>query len=103
MTSSYQLLTKTEIRTPDQAQGMKIRSSGGLHGAALQALGMTPTSMPISAVYPRFQRGVLDGVSLTDSAAVAFKIHELAEFRPRANLNRTRPAERHVGQEGAGS
>src|SRR3546814_8046002 len=49
---------------------------------------MTPTSMPISDVYPSFQRGVLDGVSLTDSAAVAFKIHELAEFRTAANINR---------------
>src|SRR3546814_16304566 len=49
---------------------------------------MTPTSMPISDVYPSFQRGVLDGGSLTDSAAVAFKIHELADFRTAANINR---------------
>lgn len=88
MTSAYHLLTKVEVRTPDQAQGMKIRSSGGLHGDALQALGMNPVSMPISDVYPGFQRGVLDGVSLTDSATVAFKIHELAEFRTAANINR---------------
>lgn len=77
-TSSYNIFTKKPVTTLEQLKGMKIRSSGGQATEILQALGTVPVSMPTPEMYQAFQRGVVDGVALYNTAAVGFRINELA-------------------------
>lgn len=87
-TTVYLLFTKTPISTLDQLKGLKVRSGGGIHAAVWRALGASPISMSSHDMYSAFQRGVVDAVSLSDSAAEVFKIDELSKARTYANLSR---------------
>lgn len=58
-----QLLTKSKVETPDDLAGMKIRTPNNIMQIkAFEAMGATPTPMPLGEVYPALTQGVIDGV-----------------------------------------
>ncbi len=58
-----QIISKKPIRTVDDLAGLKIRVPNNvMQIKAIQAMGATPTPMPLGEVYPALTRGVIDGV-----------------------------------------
>lgn len=87
-TTPYILWTKKPVRNLADLKGLKIRSGGGTEAKVLAALGATPTSMASTEIYTAFQRGIVDGVSISDGAAEVFKVHEIATHRTYFTLTR---------------
>lgn len=56
-------LFRKPIRTVDDLAGLKIRVPNNvMQIKAIQAMGATPTPMPLGEVYPALTQGVIDGV-----------------------------------------
>lgn len=76
-----QLLTKTPVRTPDDLVGMKIRVPNNLAQIrAFEAMGATPTPMPLADVYPSLTQGLIDGVENPLPVLYGQKLHEQAKY-----------------------
>lgn len=70
VTPPYQIYATTDepIDHPDDFQGLKIRTGGGILGAAVEAIGAVPVNQPFSKTYELLSNGVVDGaVSSLDS------------------------------------
>ncbi len=68
-----------QIRTPDDVKGLKIRVSGSIAAAVVEALGATPVQMPAGEIYNALQTGLIDGVITGASAVADFKLDEVAD------------------------
>ncbi|MFC1860854.1 TRAP transporter substrate-binding protein DctP [Chloroflexota bacterium] len=56
------LLSKKEIRKPEEIKGTKVWTSGGLGIKALQKYGATPANIPAMEIYLSVETGLLEGV-----------------------------------------
>jgi TRAP-type C4-dicarboxylate transport system substrate-binding protein len=76
---SASLMAKSKaLRNMDDIKGMKIRTPSAAQTAQLQALGATPIDMPAPAIYNNLDRGVIDATMIPMSAALDFKLIEVA-------------------------
>ncbi|WP_324730617.1 C4-dicarboxylate TRAP transporter substrate-binding protein [Pseudomonas paeninsulae] len=81
-----QILAKKPIRTPADLQGLKIRvPNNPMQVSAIQAMGATPTPMPLGEVYPALTQGVIDGVENPVSVLYGQKLHEQAKYLSMVN------------------
>src|SRR5690349_22220479 len=64
------------IRTPDDIEGLKIRSAGPTFAAMWQAAGASIVSVPSNEVYNALQTGVADATDTSTSSFVSFRIYE---------------------------
>ncbi|MDH3386808.1 MAG: TRAP transporter substrate-binding protein DctP [Gammaproteobacteria bacterium] len=71
------LLSKTPIRDLASIQGSKLWAPQGdvMVQETYRSLGLSPVSLPISDVYTGLQTGLLETVTATPSAAIAFQWH----------------------------
>jgi TRAP-type C4-dicarboxylate transport system substrate-binding protein len=67
------------IKKPKDIVGLKIRVSGSIAGAIVDALGATPVQMPASQVYNALQTGLIDGLITGASMVADFKLDEIAD------------------------
>lgn len=75
-----QLLTRERVETPDDLAGMKIRTPNNtMQIKTIEALGGTPTPMPLGDVYPALTQGVIDGVENPLAVLYGQKLHEQAK------------------------
>jgi TRAP-type C4-dicarboxylate transport system substrate-binding protein len=75
------LMSKSKpIRTLDDLKGMKIRTPSAAQSAQLTALGATPIDMPVTQIYNNLDRGVIDATMIPMSAALDFKLIEVARY-----------------------
>ena len=75
------LMSKTKpIKTLEDMKGMKIRTPSAAQSAQLEALGATPIDMPAPAIYNNLDRGVIDATMIPMSAALDFKLIEVAKY-----------------------
>lgn len=75
-----QLLTKTQVQTPDDLAGLKIRTPNNpMQIRAIEAMGGTATPMPLGDVYPALTQGVIDGVENPLAVLHGQKLHEQAK------------------------
>ncbi len=86
LTPPQQLLSKEPIRTFDDMKGKRAWSVGKVANAAVAALGLAPTSLKISELYPGFQSGVLDVAPMHDAGAPLFRLTDIAKFRTKVDL-----------------
>jgi TRAP-type C4-dicarboxylate transport system substrate-binding protein len=78
---SASLMSKSKpIRTLDDLKGMKIRTPSAAQSAQLEALGATPIDMPVTQIYNSLDRGVIDATMIPMSAALDFKLIEVAKY-----------------------
>lgn len=78
------------IRTLADVKGMKIRTPSAAQSAQLVALGATPIDMPANQIYNALDRGVVDAAMIPMSAALDFKLIEVAQhFTINAPLGRS--------------
>ena len=75
------LMSKNKpLRTLDDLKGMKIRAPSAAQSAQLEALGATPIDMPAPQIYNNLDRGVIDATMIPMSAALDFKLIEVAKY-----------------------
>jgi TRAP-type C4-dicarboxylate transport system substrate-binding protein len=75
------LMSKNKpIRTLDDLKGMKIRTPSAAQSAQIEALGATPIDMPANQIYTSLDRGVIDAAQIPMSAAIDFKLIEVARY-----------------------
>jgi TRAP-type transport system periplasmic protein len=78
---SASIMSKTRpVRTLEDMKGLKLRTPSAAQSAQLQVLGTTPVDMPAPAIYNAIDRGVVDGAMIPMSAAVDFKLIEVAKY-----------------------
>lgn len=75
--------TKTEAKTKDDLQGLKIRTPGGHIADLASGLGITTQFMSSGEVYEKLSRGVIDGGTMAQDALYAFKLAKHAKFAMR--------------------
>ncbi|MDA6894877.1 TRAP transporter substrate-binding protein DctP, partial [Escherichia coli] len=76
-----QIISKKPIRTVDDLAGLKIRVPNNvMQIKAIQAMGATPTPMPLGEVYPALTQGVIDGVENPISVLQGQKLYEQARY-----------------------
>ena len=68
------------IRTLEDLKGMKIRTPSAAQSAQLEALGAIPIDMPANQIYNNLDRGVIDASMIPMSAALDFKLIEVAKY-----------------------
>ncbi len=86
-TSPYNIISKTPVRRLEDLQGIKIRVTGGLTAEIFRELGAVPVTIAAAEVYPAFQRGVVDAVTLAPSDIVAYRLHEIGPYYTRVDIN----------------
>ena len=75
------LLSKQALTRPEELAGRSIRVlQSPLHTQLWESLGANPTPIPIPEVYNALQTGLVDMMDLTTSAAVGFRLHEVAPY-----------------------
>lgn len=81
---NYNLLCTSEISTPAQAEGKRVRVGGATWGAEVEALGASQTFLDVTEMYEGLQRGVVDCVSLQAQSYVDYSLWEVAtHYTPR--------------------
>jgi TRAP-type C4-dicarboxylate transport system substrate-binding protein len=83
----YNLFSKKPIAKLEDLKGMKIRAAGGTPSKIIKSLGAVSVAVPVPEAYNAFQRGVVDGVAIYDTGAIAYRIHELATYMTEAKMN----------------
>ncbi|WP_420963048.1 C4-dicarboxylate TRAP transporter substrate-binding protein [Brucella sp. IR073] len=76
-----QVIAKKPIRTPDDLKGMKIRVPNNIMQIkSFEAMGATPTPMPLGETFPALAQGVIDGVENPISVLYGQKFQEEAKY-----------------------
>lgn len=65
------------VKSLDDANGLKIRASGGIAQKVAVALGVSPVFAPASQAYEMLSNGVVDGVLFNNESIPAFKIDKI--------------------------
>ena len=83
------IMRETDIRTPEDLAGLRIRVAGATSGEVVEALGATPVQMPMNQVYNALETGLIDGVVTGASTLSDFRLDEVASsYTIGANLGR---------------
>lgn len=73
--------SKRPIRTPEDLRGLKLRTlPSKVHVAFFRALGVSPTPMDWSEVYPALQQGVVDGQENPPGVVFFEKLPEVQKY-----------------------
>ena len=74
------LMTVKEVKTPEDLNGMKIRvPNSNIYTKTFEALGATPTPMPLAEVYTSLQQGLIDGAENPLPVLQGSKTNEIAK------------------------
>lgn len=68
------------LTKPENFKGLRLRTTGSLHGVMVEALGGGPTVMSASEVYMALQRGTFDGSVTGVTSVVERKWYEVAKY-----------------------
>ncbi|AJE46805.1 C4-dicarboxylate TRAP transporter substrate-binding protein [Celeribacter indicus] len=76
-TPLYNILCNTEVTTPEQARGKRMRTAGESFSGLVTSLGGTPVSVPIGDAYSGIQRGSLDCVIADPNTLVSYSFNDV--------------------------
>lgn len=68
------------LAKPEDFKGLRLRSTGALHGTMVEALGGGPTVLSASEVYMALQRGTVDGTVTAVTSAAERKWYEVTKY-----------------------
>lgn len=71
----------TEVRSPDDLNGKKMRIPTRTGAWVIEALGASPAAMPVPELPPALQKGVVDGAFIPWEIIPPLKIHEQTEYQ----------------------
>ncbi|MGI6852110.1 TRAP transporter substrate-binding protein DctP [Mesorhizobium sp. 1B3] len=86
LTPPQQLSTKEPLKTLADMQGKRAWAAGSVSVASVAALGLEPTTLKASEIYPGFQTGVLDVVPMHDAGFYTFRLNEIAKYQTEVDL-----------------
>ncbi|WP_138417632.1 TRAP transporter substrate-binding protein [Aquibacillus sediminis] len=69
-----------QVKTPEDLQGMQIRSPSQEANRWLEELGATPVSMPMNDVYEALERGVVDGTVAPPHTLLDYSLQEVIDY-----------------------
>jgi TRAP-type C4-dicarboxylate transport system substrate-binding protein len=79
VSSTYQLLTNTPVRTLDDLSGLRIKATGSFIDM-INALGGEGISLPMGDVYTGLQKNDIQGALVPYSTIAEFDFHEVAKY-----------------------
>jgi TRAP-type C4-dicarboxylate transport system substrate-binding protein len=79
VSSTYQLLTNTPVRTLDDLSGLRIKATGSFIDM-INALGGEGISLPMGDVYTGLQKNDIQGALVPYSTIQAFSFYEVADY-----------------------
>jgi TRAP-type C4-dicarboxylate transport system substrate-binding protein len=79
VSSTYQLLTNTPVRTLDDFQGLRVKATGSFIDL-INALGGEGINMPMGDVYTALQKNDIQGALVPYSTIMAFSFYEVADY-----------------------
>jgi TRAP-type C4-dicarboxylate transport system substrate-binding protein len=77
------------LRALDNLEGRKVLSGGKLGTDLLGKMAATPISLPLSEAYEALQRGTAEGIMVTFTAVLPFKLHEVTTYHVETLLGST--------------
>ena len=86
-TSPYNIISRRPIASLDDLQGLKIRVTSGITADIYRQLGATPVAIAAAEIYPAFQQGVIDSVSLAPNDIASYRLYEIGKHYLKVNLN----------------
>lgn len=89
VTTAYDIISKTPVRTPEDIRGLKVRSTGGLMADIVRSVGAIPVVIAASETYTAFQRGLIDAVALGGPDMAAYRLYETGRYYLRIGLTHT--------------
>ncbi len=85
-----QILSKNHrIETPEDLQGLRVRSPSPLANSILEALGAIPVSMPMGEVYEALERGAIDAAMAPLETLYNYSFHEVVDYITVGNFSAT--------------
>jgi TRAP-type C4-dicarboxylate transport system substrate-binding protein len=75
----YQIYSNVPLKKPEDLKGVRIKGAGPL-AILVQELGMTPVTMSAAEAYEGLQRGTIDAVMMSLSAAAKYKYQEVSKY-----------------------
>ena len=73
-------LADSPIRTPEDLQGVSLRSASPMIDRALNRFGATTAGMPMPDAYDNIERGVVDGLATGASAIDTYNLWEVLQY-----------------------
>lgn len=78
---SFDILTSdTRVETPEDVQGLKLRTSGGIFESAVSAVGGAPVSITANEQYEALNRGTVDGLAWGYASAPDYSLEEVLNY-----------------------
>ena len=74
------ITTKKRVKTLEDVQGLKIRTTEGPPADQILAMGGTPMSIPMSDTYVSMQMGAIDGMGATYETILGLRLYEVTKF-----------------------
>lgn len=76
-----QIISKNyRIETPEDLEGLRVRSPSPLANKIIEHLGGVPVSMPMGDVYEALDRGVIDAAMVPLEALYNYNFYEIAKY-----------------------
>lgn len=74
----YTLMCTKPVNGPEDARGLRVRTSGDIWTRTIEALGMTAVDLPFNELYEGLQRGVIDCAVIALSALNSMSLEDVA-------------------------
>lgn len=78
--NQFYLTVDKPIESPDDFDGLQMRTSGAMVAKTYEANGAIPIELPFGEVYGSAERKIIDGSSTSASATNAFSLFEVMEY-----------------------
>lgn len=70
----------TQVTTADDMGGLTLRAPGPLQQQLITELGGAPVAMPAPEIFDSIERGVIDGVMISNSGVDSFSLYDVLDF-----------------------
>lgn len=78
---NYEVLTVDRpVRTPQDARGLILRSSGGAFDVTMDHIGAAAVAMPAGDTYEAMSRNTVDGTAMPFLSVVPYRLDEVASY-----------------------
>lgn len=78
-----------KIESPEDLQGLRVRTPSPAGAEMLEALGATPVTMPMGEVYEALERGAIDAAMAPFSTLADYSFYEVVDYVTVGNFSAT--------------
>lgn len=70
----------TQVKTMEDMSGLSLRAPGPIQQDLINELGGSPVGMPAPEIYDSMERGVIDGLLISNSGVDSFGLYDVIDF-----------------------